>query len=377
MGRTKLTLLLISSLTIMAASLVAPALPSIAEEFEELANAQFLSRLVLSLPALFIAISAAVSGRLIDRYGRMIPLYTGLLLYAVSGTAVYFVNDLYIILGFRAILGISIGLVSTVAITLIGDYYEGAERSKLLGAQASFIGFAGMIFLLFGGWLADVSWRHPFLLYLAVLILIPLSVVSLDDRGVRSQQKLAKLDLTPTLYMVFGTGFVLMLLFYIIPTQLPFLVREAGQSANSMSGIALSLNAIGMMITSIGFGRVVRGISHHKVFAIGFVIMGLGHIIAGLASSYGLILVGVFVAGAGLGFAWPNLNYWALSQSSNLSRGRVIGMLTTCFFLGQFMSPIVAQPLLSHSSYAALFNGSGVVLIVLGILFAVSKRKTG
>lgn len=103
----------------MAASLVAPALPSIAEEFADLSNADFLARLVLSLPALFIALTAAVSGRVIDKFGRMKPLYFGLVLYVVSGTAVYFCNELYVILVYRATLGIAIGLLSTVAVTLI------------------------------------------------------------------------------------------------------------------------------------------------------------------------------------------------------------------------------------------------------------------
>jgi uncharacterized membrane protein YhdT len=52
----KTTLLLASSLTVMAGALIAPALPKIAEAFEGLPNVVFLSKLLLSIPALFIAV---------------------------------------------------------------------------------------------------------------------------------------------------------------------------------------------------------------------------------------------------------------------------------------------------------------------------------
>lgn len=35
-----------------------------------------------------------------------------------------------------------------------------------MGYQASFIGFGGVIFLLAGGYLADIGWQYPFLICL-------------------------------------------------------------------------------------------------------------------------------------------------------------------------------------------------------------------
>lgn len=377
MNRAKLTLLFLSSLTIMAASLVAPALPSIAQEFDNLQNAEFLSRLVLSVPALFIALTASVAGKVIDKYGRMGPLYFGLILYSISGTAVYFANGLYIILIYRAILGIAIGLLSTVVVTLIGDYYQGTERSRFIGTQTSFIGFTGVAFLLFGGWLADISWRHPFLMYLLAIVLIPLCFQNLKETHTRKKAALEPLSITPLQIVIFITGFITMILFYIVPTQLPFIVRESGQTANAMSGIALAVNALGMMLTSLGFSRIVGGKSHATVFAFGFAIMGFGTIVSGLSGSYLMILGGMFIAGMGLGFVWPNINFWALELSNHNSRGRVMGILTTCFFLGQFISPIAAQPVISNYNHATLFWSTGALLILIGLGFLAFKSPLG
>jgi hypothetical protein len=58
----KVTLLLTSTFTVMAWTMIAPALPSIQAHFAEVANVAFWVRLVLTLPALFIAASAPIAG---------------------------------------------------------------------------------------------------------------------------------------------------------------------------------------------------------------------------------------------------------------------------------------------------------------------------
>lgn len=76
-----------------------------------------------------------------------------------------------------------------------------------------------------------------------------------------------------------------------------------------------------------------------------FGLIGAGYITIGLVSNYALLLVGLAVAGAGLGLLMPNLNLWISSEVSDTARGRALGGSTMFFFLGQFLSPLVSQPL--------------------------------
>jgi MFS family permease len=103
--KLKLTLLLVSSLTIMSVITISPALPQMALVFSNVENAEFLVELVLTLPALMIALLSPFTGRLIDRYGRLKTLRLSLVLYALSGAAGYFLDNIYHILISRAVLG--------------------------------------------------------------------------------------------------------------------------------------------------------------------------------------------------------------------------------------------------------------------------------
>lgn len=57
----KETLLLTSTLTVMAGATIAPSLPQIAEVFQDLPSAGMLTKMVLTIPALVIALTGHLS----------------------------------------------------------------------------------------------------------------------------------------------------------------------------------------------------------------------------------------------------------------------------------------------------------------------------
>ena len=117
-------------MTVMAGATIAPSLPEMTRAFPNNPNAETLVKLVLTIPGLFIAITAPMSGWIIDRFGRIRLLVGMLLLYAIAGTSGLYLNSLFEIIVGRAFLGIAVGGIMTTAIALIGDYFEGETRSS-------------------------------------------------------------------------------------------------------------------------------------------------------------------------------------------------------------------------------------------------------
>ena len=132
------------------------------EIFKALPNAEFLTKLVLTLPTLFIAGSAPFAGKFIDKHGRIKLFMVSLVAYAITGSSGFFLDGLYQILAGRALLGITIGILMTITMTLVGDYFEGEERRKFIGLQVAFISFGGVLFISIGGFLRVMHhWRVP------------------------------------------------------------------------------------------------------------------------------------------------------------------------------------------------------------------------
>lgn len=372
----KLTILLISIMTVMAAATIAPSLPLLAEVFKSTPHSALLSKLILSVPALFIAISAPFAGRFIDRFGRINLLYFGLILYAISGTSGYFLDNIYHILIGRMLLGISIGITMTIAITLIGDYFEGEERRRFIGIQGAFITTGGVIFITIGGFLADISWQMPFLIYLLSLLVLPMILFFLTEPSqsiVQSQTNVEKSS--GLINLIYVTAFVFMILFYIIPTQLPFQLREIGVEKNSLAGIALAINALGGVIGSLFYSRVKQKIKFSSVFSLGFLLMAIGYLITGLTFSFLWVLIAMFIAGLGFGIVLPNMNLWVIQLTKAEVRGKNIGVLTTSIFIGQFISPLVVEPFTLTMNLSMIFALAGGCMLLMSIAFVWLNRS--
>lgn len=372
----RLTLLFLSVLTILAAAIIAPSIPEIAEVFNHIPRSDLLSKLVVSVPTLFIAITAPMAGRYIDKKGRLKLLYVGLALYAISGSSGFYLNNIYHILIGRILLGVSIGMIMTIAVTLIGDYFEGDERKAFIGLQTAFIGFSGIAFLILGGVLADINWRLPFLIYIVSIFFIPLVVGFLNEPpGTLSATASVGARSNKLIRIIFGNAIVLMILFYIIPTQLPFFLQEVGITGNILSGIALAVNALGMVTSSLFYSRL-KGLLHFPyIYTIAFILMATGYFITGMTNSFLMILIAMFIAGLAIGLLIANTNLWVMELSRHELRGRNIGMLTTCLFLGQFLSPIVVEPIVRWFDLSFLFSFTAALMVIMSVGFLWSGKS--
>lgn len=348
------TLLAASTLTVMAGATIAPLLPAMQERFAGAANADLLVRLVLTVPALLIAVCAPVAGVLVDRVGRKPVLLASVVLYALAGGSGLVLGNLYAILAGRALLGVAVAGVMTSAIALIADYYSGEARARVLGLQAAFVGFGGVVFLTFGGLLAGVGWRLPFLIYLVALLLAPLVALVLSEpAGARSpspgggpSEGLEGAAPTPFLMLavIYALAFVGMIVFYLIPTQLPFYLRDLSGVGAAGSGLAIALSTLVAGTVSLGYRRIKARLGYGTVAVLTFFLMGVGYGFVGLAGGLGPVLAGLVVGGAGVGLLMPNLSTWLTSCAPVALRGRALGGMTTAIFLGQFLSPVASQP---------------------------------
>jgi MFS family permease len=369
-----LTLLLVSMMTVMASATISPSLPRIRMAFEWIPGIDLWVRMVVALPALFTAIGAPLAGALIDRFGRKRLLVGAVLLYGVCGTLPGLLSSLPLILVCRALLGLSVGGLMTTATALITDYYVGPERGAVLGRQAAFMGVGGLIFLVSGGLLADLSWRAPFGVYLYAFLLLPFILRFVTEpevkRGAAGGAPRVALP-WGTLWLVYALALTGMMIFYMIPVQLPFLLRQLGESRAAMAGLAVGISTVVGSVVSLRYAKVRQRLGYRSIMAVLFACMGCGYVTIGLAGAYPVVVGGLAMSGLGQGLLTPNMMNWAGEVAPEAARGRVIGGLTTSFFLGQFLSPILMQPLLGAVGLGGAFLSAGGVLFTLAVTFAL------
>ncbi len=380
----RLTLLMASSLTVMAGAIISPSLPALYDHFQDVEGVAFLSRLVLTLPALFIALCSPLAGFVVDRLGRKPVLLAGAALYVLGGTTGLYVDSLTAVLAGRALLGVAVACVMTTTVTLIGDYWQGEQRGRMMGWMSASMSWGGVVFVLLGGALAEWHWRGPFGVYLSALALLPLMAVVLreperpdpaatradEDDGETAGRAPSMTGATANWFLisvVYMAAFMLNVTFYMVPTQAPFLLRDLGVVAPFATGLAIAAMNVAGGVAAMQFGRVRRWLSAPAVFGVAFACIALGFAGVFLATDPAGVMVGMAVTGLGVGIAFPNITTWLMALAPPRWRGRLVGGTTMSIFFGQFMSPVLSQPLVSWMGQGGAF---GAVALALAIVSA-------
>ncbi|RLA24903.1 MAG: hypothetical protein DRQ63_10410 [Gammaproteobacteria bacterium] len=394
-----------TAIALLGTPLASPAMPEIARVFAENAQNELFARailqaisvlpgdpsviflvkfILLSIPALFIILSAPLVGWLSDNIGRKDLLNISLVIFGVSGASGYFADSFYFMFVGRAILGLSIAGIKTATVAMVGDYYQGAERDKIVGWQGSAMKIGGVIFMLLGGFMANYSWQAPFLGYLLAFLILPSGLMALTGglpatAASSDKETASRLQAIPfwSAAYVFLSAFLASGLFFITPVQLPFYLRNAFTASPFEMGAAIAVgNTVGALI-SLVYYRFKRRMNFVAIYAFIFVAMAIGYFMVAEAASYNTALLGMVVAGLGFGLYVPNHSSWILSIVPAQRRGFGVGLVTTAMFLGQFSAPILVQPFIDPTDPTAVWRAMSTLLLILGGIYAMLSRFSG
>ncbi|WP_443052329.1 MFS transporter [Streptomyces sp. NBC_00310] len=390
-GKGRAALLMAGScLPVLGAVLIAPVLPRMQDHFASVAGAEVLVPVVLTVPALALALLAPFAGVLVDRLGRKRLLVVATALYAVFGTAPLWLDSLGAIVASRVLVGVVEGAIMTCCTTLIGDYYTGRTRERYLALQTVCASASATAFFVIGGAVGSAGWRAPFWLYAVGLLLAPVMAAALprprpggtdaapgtgvtEERdgatGAATAAGVAELpsQVRPfplrrlagiCVLTVFG-GMV----FYTVPVETAYLLDDLGVTSTGVIGLATALASAATVAGSLAFTRL-PGTPESRLPAV-LALCAAGFVVMGLAGNPVLLIAGGILNCVGTGILLPSLLTVAMSRLDYADRGRGTGLWTAAFFAGEFVCPLVLL------GVAAAAGGLAAAVGLLGIASAL------
>jgi MFS family permease len=376
-----LALLMAATLTVMANATISPALPGLQRLFKDDPNAALLTPLLVTAPSLSIALLAPFVGIAVDRIGRRAILLFGIALFVVAGSAGVYLPDLPTIFMSRVVLGIAVALIMTAQTALIGDYYSGEVRSALTGLQVSARNFGGLTFILLAGVAAAISPRWAFGVYGVALVVLPVAWMALAEpqrsasggrSGAPRRDEAQGKWLLPFLGLVVLQSLTNML-FFIMPTQLPYFLDAQGYESAGMTGMTLSVLMLAGGIVALAYARLQRAIGYGATYAVGYSAMAAGLLLLAMSATALPTLVGAALVGAGYAAVSPTFVALTLSLAPPHRRGLAGGVLTASVFIGQFISPLISTPVIASTGYAALFVGAAILLALMAFVAMLTR----
>lgn len=366
------TILSISLLTVMAGAAMAPALGTIREHFSS--SSDILIQFVVSLPALFIIITNLWFSYICRFFKTKTIAVVGLLLYVTSGSVAFFADNMVLLLILRSLLGISVGLIMPLSTGLLSFYFPPKEQAKLMGLAGAMSQMGGVFATMLAGLLANIAWNYAFLVYLLGLIALILVLAYLPNERITASGNISIKSLSKFHPSVTGMLFV-MVIFFIFPTNFAIISSQTTNlSSDEITIIMVGLDLVAVFMGLL-FGKIMNVMPKiMKYFAPLLFMFGYICYAYGVSSAY--LIAGSLLIGMANGIAIPYLNTIASIKGGKDAATTVMPLISASLYLGQFISPIIVNPLSK-----ALFNQNDIsspykIGIMICILFLIQTFLT-
>ncbi|WP_270262013.1 MFS transporter [Lactobacillus panisapium] len=359
-----------------AASVVNATIPGMAKSFpqESLVNIE----LVTTVVSIFVTIFVLISGAVVRYIGQRNTAILGLIIATISSLIPAVSTNFTVIFISRAVLGIGIGLANPLAISLIGSFFTGDTRAKLLGWRSAIAGVGTSIMTYLAGQLLVFNWHAAYwvyLLFVPTLLLFIFFVpepnsteeensVSTQDNEVKTttHDGLILITLLTLLIFVFLSGG--MILAIKLPTYfIDFHIGSATQASN-----AWSMYNIANVIGGILFGYAYRYLKKY-ILPLGLLFYGLGIFLTSFTRNLSLIYFLCFATGIFGALVIPYI-FNKISESFSTSKAPFYTSIALVGSnLGSFLAPYSGQ-LMGQTAVKAIFH-SGLILIILAIIILI------
>ncbi len=364
----------ITLMGVMGVSAIAPALPVIARAFG-LTKAQA-GALVMAftLPGIFFS---PLTGVMADRFGRRVVASAAILVFGISGFLCSFVNFGEMV-ALRLIQGSSASSLVALSTTIIGDAYEGISRERIIGYNASVLTTGIAAYQLAGGYLAHLSWKFPFYMFLLAIpvslfvLISPVPEVKCDQSFSDYVSKLFS-SFNRRMLVFFATGMVAYAILYgAFLTYLPFAIYRAGGNSITVGEVQAT-----MSLSTAFFAAKLTKISRklgNRIISAGFLAYALalsGILASCLAGCELCFFLSSVVFGYAQGSVLPTLQHRIVSLTDVEGRAAIMSTYGSISKLGQTIGPFF----FGLFSLDWVYVAGGTIALVVSLLHAVFRVR--
>ena len=382
----------ISALTSLPGLAVSPILGDLTKIFPKATDLDI--QMLTSLPSLLIIPFILLGGKLTEKVDFVRILKIGLWLFAASGILYLISNKMWQLIVVSALLGIGSGLIIPLSTGLISKYFVGTYRVKQFGLSSAITNFTLVIATAVTGYLAEVSWHLPFLVYLLPLISILLvghlkesrsdAAVKPSSQSTAPSGQTAAVDTGGSKYGIHIKHLLQIMLLYGVTTfivlavifNLSFLMEKHHFSSGN-SGLMISLFFLAIMAPGFCLDKIVDELKE-RTKAYSLLSMAVGLALIWIAPIEWLIIPGCILVGLGYGIIQPMLydktTHTALPQKATMALAFVMMMNYLAILLYPFIIDFLQNLFHTQSQeFPFVFN---LLITIVTFFWAYLRRDT-
>jgi MFS family permease len=287
----------------VGAGAATPALGAIQAAFPEVDPT--LIQMISTMPSLTVVIFGLLYAPMSKVMPKRAIMYIAAVTFIIGGVAPAFLNDIYPILFFRALVGVGVGLLYPMANDLAVDFFDGGERAKTIG-QAFGIGMiGGAFFQLIGGTLSDIDWHYTFFAYFVSVLFFAFPVFFLPEPKKKEEvvrgtaQEKAKMPVTQFVSCIINA--ICCCLFITLITNAAMVIAMEGFGSGAEIGLAFSIMTLAAFVAGFLYGPSQKILRKGSMLP-SPILLALGLFVMSTAHSMGIVFTAMILFGLGMGY---------------------------------------------------------------------------
>ena len=338
--------------------------------------------LLTTLPSLFIIPFILLAGYISEKVGYIKLLYIGLWAYLLSGILYFVCSSMKQLIIVSALLGIGAGIIIPLSTAMIPKFFSGIERTKQYGYISAITNITLVVATAITGYLAEVQWRLPFIVYLLPLVSIFLTpaiehgeyslMKNLDDEKKKDANKNYVNYPSLVKYMLYYL--LITYLVIVVSINLPYLMGKDGYDSGT-SGIVISIFFLAMMLPGLFINRLISILKGNiLIWAMLLIALGLSDVF--FSTSLPFIIIGCVAAGFGYGMAQPYIYDIAVTLASARKVTYTLALVMTMNYVAILIAPFIIdlmEKILGNSTDAFPFALNSVIAFIALAFMLVLK----
>jgi len=370
----------VTLIAVMGISSITPAFPGIIKYFGISPRQVGLLITAFTLPGIFLT---PLTGILADRLGRKTVLIPSLFIFGIAGFACSLMKNFNSLLALLFIEGIGASGLSSINITLIGDFFQGEKRTTLMGYNASILSIGTATYPAVGGFIALWGWQYIFYLPLLAIPLGIFVLFALESSGQKNNQPISeyfiKIWKTINQRSVWGLLAINLLIFVLLYgsylTYFPIMMSERMQATSIQIGSMMSVMSLVTAGMSSQLGRINRQLTAKTLLAIGSGFYFISMLILWSANNWIFVAFSVVFFGFGHGLMVPSVQNLFVSFTTIKERAAFMSINSMVLRIGQTIGPLmVGIAFAIFGLNGAFASGAGIALIMLLPTFVLLKE---
>lgn len=371
--------ILATSLMLQAASAISVAVTGMTKAFDGQSTTSI--QALVTIPSFSIMLFVLASTWIVKLIGKRNTVVLGLALALIGGVGPAFVDNFTAIEVLRFLFGAGTGIYTSLAVSLIGDFFSGDEQRNLLGLQSAISSLGSSLSTFVAGLLVGISWQSTYLVY---FVLLPVIIIFLsgyprqpktsapqataETKGGKTGSKKISIYVLAGMLILFVYFNAMMALY----TNSGLALQEMHMANQNMLGTSLAVaGIIGSLITML-YGPIYRVLKHvTPIVFCGIGVVGffwMSHATSMLFFTIAAVMV------SSTAILIPYVYGTVMDSVPDSTKNFAISLAMVLNNLGASFSPYTLSFLgktFQMTSYSDSFVICAVIMILLAVAFGV------